>query len=397
MTAQNDSGENHVVSPALRRIRRVIRREGLPDCVPVEIGIGPWYACKLLNATTIDLVHGSPTPQECMLEAYRRYNYDPWLWASNSVWMESKWAGEGTEPMIEDEVLCDTPEEHLVRQSVRTPLGTVSWKARTILGQPSVNVEAPIKEPERDWPAYRHFLGEHRVYPSALCVDRTMLGCGAGGPGTCLPIAWWQWVRDGGMAEVVADLLERPEFMREVFDWYTRRTLEELDAITNVDNRELIDAYFIQGSASSLSLSSLDFFTGYDLPFLKSITERTKAAGIPSHLHVCGRSFEIVALCHDETDLDIMEPLESPPGGNCDLGKVKRRFGDRLVLKGNLNTYGLLARGTVAQVQKAVKRALQEAMPGGGFWLATGDQTPADAPEENLLAMIETAREYGRY
>src|SRR5690606_29014441 len=51
-----------VSSPARDRIRRVIRREGLPDRVPVEIGIGPWYACRLVGATTVDLVHNNPSP-----------------------------------------------------------------------------------------------------------------------------------------------------------------------------------------------------------------------------------------------------------------------------------------------------------------------------------------------
>lgn len=372
-------------------------REGLPNFVPVEIGIGPWYACKLLGATTIDLVHGNPTPKETMLEAYRRYGYDPWLWATPSVWYESAWQGDGEEPQVETVIEADTPEEHRTRCVLRTPLGPLEWRCRTILGQPTVQTEMPIKEPERDWPRYRYWMGESRRYPDLLSVDLEMLGRGASGPGATLPIAWWQYMREGDMMAVTMDLIERPDFMREVFAWYTERCLEELRAILNTRNRVLMDMFFLQGSGSSLSLSSLDFFEAYDLPFIQAVTRLTKEAGVPSHLHVCGRSFEIVERCFEHTDLDVMEPLEPHPGGNCDLREVKRRFGKKLILKGNLNTFGLLARGTVAQVREAARRALDDAMEGGGFWLATGDQTPGDAPEENLVAMIETAREYGRY
>ena len=34
---------------------------------------------------------------------------------------------------------------------------------------------------------------------------------------------------------------------------------------------------------------------------------------------------------------------------------------------------------------------------GGRFILSTGDQCGRDTPQENLRAMIETARTYGRY
>ena len=33
----------------------------------------------------------------------------------------------------------------------------------------------------------------------------------------------------------------------------------------------------------------------------------------------------------------------------------------------------------------------------GGFVLSTGDQCGRDTPEENILAMIETAKYYGKY
>jgi len=33
----------------------------------------------------------------------------------------------------------------------------------------------------------------------------------------------------------------------------------------------------------------------------------------------------------------------------------------------------------------------------GGFILSTGDQCGQDTPEENIRAMIETAKTYGKY
>jgi len=53
--------------------------------------------------------------------------------------------------------------------------------------------------------------------------------------------------------------------------------------------------------------------------------------------------------------------------------------------------------GTVAQVEDACKKAIDDAAAGGGFILSTGDQTPRDVPDENIFAMKRIAQEYGRY
>jgi uroporphyrinogen decarboxylase len=48
-------------------------------------------------------------------------------------------------------------------------------------------------------------------------------------------------------------------------------------------------------------------------------------------------------------------------------------------------------------VIKASKQAIDDAAEGGKFILSTGDQCGRDTPDENIFAMIETAREYGSY
>jgi len=95
--------------------------------------------------------------------------------------------------------------------------------------------------------------------------------------------------------------------------------------------------------------------------------------------------------------LTVIDPLEPPPMGDCDLADLKRRYGGRLVLKGNLHTTDVVLRGTPETVAAAARRAIDDAAEGGRFILSTGDQCGRDTPDDNLLAMIATAREYGRY
>ena len=66
-------------------------------------------------------------------------------------------------------------------------------------------------------------------------------------------------------------------------------------------------------------------------------------------------------------------------------------------MKGNLHTTNVMLRGSVDDVIAASKKAIDDAAAGGRFILSTGDQCGRDTPDENLRAMIETARTYGRY
>ena len=43
------------------------------------------------------------------------------------------------------------------------------------------------------------------------------------------------------------------------------------------------------------------------------------------------------------------------------------------------------------------KKAIDDAAAGGGFILSTGDQTPRDTPDENILIMKKVAETYGKY
>lgn len=83
--------------------------------------------------------------------------------------------------------------------------------------------------------------------------------------------------------------------------------------------------------------------------------------------------------------------------GDCDLAELKRLYGDRIVLKGNLHTTSVMLRGTVDDVVRASRQAIDDAAAGGGFILSTGDQCGRDTPDENIRAMVQTARTYGRY
>lgn len=151
------------------------------------------------------------------------------------------------------------------------------------------------------------------------------------------------------------------------------------------------------GGSGTLIWQSVKMFRQLALPAVKRAIALAEAAGMPTHVHSCGPERQLVEILAEETALTVIDPLEIPPMGNCDLAALKRRHGTKLTLKGNLHTTEVMLRGSVDEVVRASRQAIDDAGAGGRFILSTGDQCGRDTPDANLRAMIDTARSYGRY
>ena len=84
------------------------------------------------------------------------------------------------------------------------------------------------------------------------------------------------------------------------------------------------------------------------------------------------------------------------PQAGVDLADVKRRYGSRVCLIGNVNC-GLLQTGTEAQVAFDVRRALRDGMPGGGFIFSTSNCVYTGTPLARYEQMLEIWRQDGNY
>jgi uroporphyrinogen decarboxylase len=192
----------------------------------------------------------------------------------------------------------------------------------------------------------------------------------------------------------ILDYYDHPEKYHERRDnllAYYQKRFEKLMSLPDKPD------FICTGGSGTLVFQSPDIFRELSLPIVQLVTRLCKEAGIPSQVHSCGPEQELVRICAEETDLSIIDPLEIPPMGDCNLKEIKRLYGNKLVLKGNLHTTDVMLRGTVQDVIEASKRAIDDAAEGGRFILSTGDQCPRDTPDANLIAMIETARTYGKY
>ena len=192
-----------------------------------------------------------------------------------------------------------------------------------------------------------------------------------------------------------------------IFNYYDHPELHEKWAAERVEAAEKRFArlmamderpdFLCVGGSGTLVFQTVGIFRQLAFPAVKRGIELATAAGFPTQIHSCGPEKELVKIMAEETDLTVIDPLEIPPMGDCNLAQLKRLYGRKIVLKGNLHTTQVMLRGTVKEVVAASKKAIDDAAEGGRFILSTGDQCGRDTPDENICAMIETARTYGRY
>ena len=140
---------------------------------------------------------------------------------------------------------------------------------------------------------------------------------------------------------------------------------------------------------------SLDMYRRQIRPHHQRIVDVARYFVIPVMIHSCGSSswaFEDFI----QMGIGIVDTLQ-PEARDMAPADLKRRFGGRLAFHGCISTAGPVAYGTVQEVVDNVRETLAVMMPGGGYALAPTHQLQDNSPTENVVAMYEAAREYGRY
>ncbi len=348
-------------------------------------------------------LYQDPSLPETYLEAIKKYGIDGWyiyggreglIYFEKSGGTKSRSSNWEWESEVKDSITSH--QDRMVKESwLDTEYGRLNWRVRYPSDNPPLIEEGPVKDLKRDFTIIKYLMDERWQRKPELDDYNKIGDLGVYGVSVSLPVDWWVSLCGNRHDKVILDIHYEPEHMYEVFTFYHRYAVKRVKDY--LSSKPQPDEIVLQGSSSSMSVISPSIFKKYNLPFIKDATKLCKEAGVISHLHVCGKSREVVEIVYDETDLDVVEPLERPPSGNVDLMAIKRKFGDKLALKGNVNTFETMLRGTVEDVKREAKWCIDVAAEGGGFVLATGDQVPRDTPDENIFALVETAERYGKY
>jgi uroporphyrinogen decarboxylase len=195
----------------------------------------------------------------------------------------------------------------------------------------------------------------------------------------------------GGIDKLIIDFYKNPNFARKLMDKISKICQGIAKAMIDVG----VDVLFVTDDyADSKSLLiSPKLFKEYELPNLKRMVDIGKKNDVPILKHSDGYLYPIL---DDIINTGIMglHPMEPYV---MDIAYVKEKYGDKICLIGNVDCKYVLPYGSEEDVRKDVRRCIDAAGKGGGFILTSSNSLHANCKIENIYAMVDETRKYGKY
>lgn len=188
-----------------------------------------------------------------------------------------------------------------------------------------------------------------------------------------------------GIEQVMLDCYDDPQFVLDLLEICTGAVIKFARACGQAGCRALTFG------DSTAGLLSPRLFEQFAFPFEKRVISALADLDMPVFLHICGDTGHI---------FDLMVATGAPAlevDYQHDIAYYKEKTGGRVCLQGNVEPSGVLLRGTADAVREACRRAIEQGKPGSRFILSSGCEVPRDTPPQNVRAMVESAREFGRY
>lgn len=194
-----------------------------------------------------------------------------------------------------------------------------------------------------------------------------------------------------GTENTLVAMMEEPELVEDMFDTYLSRC-ETLfsrvwDAGYHFDEIFWYDDMGYKGT----TFFSPNMYRSMLQPYHKRAVDWAHNRGIYAQLHSCG---DVMTLLPDivATGVDALNPLEVKAG--MDAFKIKKEYGDRLVLHGGINAVLWNDKDAILE---EIDRKVPVLKENGGFIFSSDHSIPNSVSLENMKAIVEEVKRVGRY
>lgn len=195
-----------------------------------------------------------------------------------------------------------------------------------------------------------------------------------------------------GFENFLMDYHFNPEFAHRLTDIICDYFVELVKHAIDMGADAVIDCEDYCGNSGPFL--SVEHFKEFVLPGLKRVIAVAKERNVPFLKHSDGNEWMLLDLMVD-AGIDGLHAIE--PAAGMDIGEVKKAYGRRIALIGNIDCAGLLTYGKPEQVCEAVRECIGKAAPGGGYVLSSSNIIHVGVPPENYLAMVAACKEFGQY
>jgi uroporphyrinogen decarboxylase len=202
---------------------------------------------------------------------------------------------------------------------------------------------------------------------------------------------WTQLMELFSYEEALMHMMDDPGKTHAILAAYTRGTAD----LGVRQARRGVDAVLISSAFAGGGFISPRQYEQFVLPYEREVARRIHETGVPVYTHTCGDIGDRLELMA-ETGIDGIDTLDPPPLGSIDLEDAKRRVGDRLFFKGNIDPVNTLLNKSREEVRKDALWRLKVGSRGGGYILSSACSVSPRVPPENLTVLVEASEEFGR-
>jgi len=195
-----------------------------------------------------------------------------------------------------------------------------------------------------------------------------------------------------GLDTMLMNLIAEPELVRVTMDKVLRCNMRIVQRAIRAGAEVIILGDDYAGNHGPMMSPAL--FRRFLLPPLRKMIALIHDEGALCIKHSDG---DLYPLLDDIVSAgpDGINPIE--PVAGMELKKVKQLVGDRVCLTGNIDCARLLPHGTPEQVREAVRQAIADAAPGGGYILTSSNSIHSSCDPRNFVAMVRACQEFGAY
>jgi uroporphyrinogen decarboxylase len=200
-----------------------------------------------------------------------------------------------------------------------------------------------------------------------------------------------------GMESFMVMLVENPALadalLGRIVDYYFGVSLRIFEAAADA-----IDIFFIGNDFGTQTGPAVGeaLFRRFFLPPIARLASLGHDFGLKVMLHCCGGFFPLIPALI-EAGVDALQSLQ-PDARDMAPARLKAAFSGRVVFCGCIDTHHWLIDGTPDLVRARTRETLEIMKPGGGYIASPShDYLLPETPVENVFALYETVKEYGRY
>ena len=217
---------------------------------------------------------------------------------------------------------------------------------------------------------------------------RTHFLCGAV-PCSVFEAAWYLH----GLEETISDMVERPEYVEELFDKVMQFPLRAGEHMVE-EGADMIWLGDDVGMQERMMMSPKMWRQMLKPRLAKLISAfKGKNKNVLVAYHSCGY---IEPIIEDliEIGLDVLNPIQPQA---MDAAELKKKYGGRLSFWGSICIQKTLPYGSVEDIRNEVRLRMATIGRGGGLLLGPAHNVQSDTSLPNLLAFYDAARELGVY